>query len=183
MKYDNEEAAAGLFTLILVFLLSSVMFVVIGFGIDRFTLMSSTMFSGTAASQMRFDTVGLMITAFRLEPIILLVAIGINYWIAETRQYSGMADVSTMVIAAVEMISMTLVLIAFTLFGGFGLDVVIGYVNNATMMGTPDLAMFAAVQYIAPAFYGIMFLVLVGVVIQFIMTCVQTVDYSQTMYQ
>jgi hypothetical protein len=57
MKYDNEVAAAGLFTLILVFLLSSVMFVVIGFGIDRFTLMASSMFTGTAASQLRFDTV------------------------------------------------------------------------------------------------------------------------------
>lgn len=181
MKHDNEEAAAGLFTLVLVFLLSSILFVVIGFGIDKFTAMSSVMFSGAAASQMRFETVKYMLTVFRIEPFILLLGIGINYWIVEMRQYTGMADVQTMVIAAVEMITMTLILIAFTLFGGSGIDMMTNWVNNFPVTN-PDLSLFMAVQYIAPLFYGIMFLVLIGVLVQFIMTCVQTVDYTQTGY-
>jgi len=180
MKHDNEEGVAGLFTLVLVFLLASLMFIIIGFGIDRFTLISQTMFAGTAASQMRFDTINIMITAFRLEPFILLIAIGINYWIGEMRQYTGMADVGTMIIACVEMITMTLILIAFTLFGGFALDTVVGYVNKAQLLGSPDLDLFIAVQYITPVFCGIMFLILVGIIIQFIMTCVKTSDYTQT---
>jgi len=181
MKHYNDDAAAGIFTLIAVFLLASVLFIVIGYGIDRFTLMSSAMFSGTAASQMRFDTVNIMVAAFRVEPFILLMAIGANYWIGEMRQQTGMADVGTMIMAAVEMITMTLILIAFTLFGGYGLDSVVRFANNFTVVN-PDLSMFSAVQYLAPLFYGVMFLILVGVIIQFIMTCVKTVDYSQMAY-
>ena len=181
MKHDNDEAAVGIFTLVLVFLLASVLFIVIGYGIDRFTLLSSAMFTGTAATQMRFDTVGIMIAAFRVEPFILLIGIGMNYWLAEMRQQTGMADVGTMIMAAVEMITMTLILIAFTLFGGYGIDMVVNFANNYAV-ATPDLSLFMAVQYISPMFYGIMFLILVGVIVQFIMTCYKSVDYSQMAY-
>lgn len=180
MKFDNdsEEAAAGVFTYVLLFFMAAILFIIIGFGIDRFTLISSTMFYNAPASQMRFDVVNLMLLAFRAEPVILFVCIGINYWVCELRQYSGMVDVGTMVLATVEMITMTLIVVAFTLFGGYGLDTLVNFVNNFTVVN-PDLSLFAAVQYIAPVFYGCMFLILLGVVIQFIMTCVQTVDYSQ----
>jgi hypothetical protein len=181
MKHDNEEAASGIFTLVLIFLLASVLFIVIGYGIDRFTLISSTMFSGSAATQLRFDTVNIMVAAFRVEPFILLIAAGMNYWMQEMRQYTGMADVGTMIMATVEMITMTMVAIAFTLFGGYGLDTVINFVNNYTF-ANPDLSLFAAVQYLAPMFYGIMFLILIGIIIQFIITCIQTTDYSQMTY-
>jgi hypothetical protein len=178
MKYSNDDAAAGIFTLILVFLVASLMFVLMGYGIDRFTLLSSTMFSGTAASQMRFDTVGLMLTTFRAEPFILLIAIGYNYWVSEMRQFSGMADVGTMIVAAVEMVTMTLVIIAFTLFGGYAMDTMVNFINNFAV-ANPDLSLFEAVQYIAPAFYGIMYLIIIAIIVQFVMTCVQTVDYQQ----
>jgi hypothetical protein len=179
MKYSNDEAAAGIFTLVVVFLLASLMFILIGFGIDRFTLMAERMFTNAPASQMRFDVVNLMLLVFRLEPIILLICVGINYLVAEMRQNTGMADVSTMIIGAAEMIIMTLVLIAFALFGGSAVDSVVQFVNNFTVV-SPDLEQFGAVQYIAPVFYGVMFLALLGVMVQFVMLCVQTVDYSQT---
>jgi hypothetical protein len=179
MKHSNDDAAAGIFTLIVVFLLASLMFILIGFGIDKFTLMAERMFTDTPASQMRFDVVNLQLLVFRLEPIILLICIGINYLVAEMRQNTGMADVSTMVRGAAEMIIMTLVLVAFTLFGGSAVDSVVQWVNNFPVI-SPDLELFGAVQYIAPVFYGIMFLALLGVVVQFVMLCVQTVDYSQT---
>lgn len=179
MKYSNDEAAAGIFTLIVVFLLASLMFILIGFGIDRFTLMSERMFTGSPVSQMRFDVVNLMLLVFRLEPIILLILIGINYLVAEMRQNTGMADVSTMIVGAAEMIIMTLVLIAFTLFGGSAVDAVVQFVNNYTV-ASPDLELYGAIQYIAPVFYGVMFLALLGVLVQFVMLCVQTVDFSQS---
>jgi len=174
---NNDDAAAGIFTFVVLFFLSAVLFTLVGFGVDRFTLISSTMFAGTPASQMRFDTVNLMLLAFRMEPIILFFAIGINYWVTELRQYSGMADVGTMIIAAVEMITMTLVLVAFALFGGYGLDTLVHVMNNF-VIDNPDLSLFAAVQYISPLFYGVMLLILIGVIVQFVMTCVRTVDYT-----
>ena len=181
MKYSDEDAAAGIFTLILVFLLASIMFIVIGYGIDRFTLLASSMFTNSVASQARFDTVNYMLLVFRAEPFILLFGIGYNYWVSEMRQFTGMADVGTMIVAATEMITMTLVLIAFTLFGGYGMDTVVNFVNNYAF-ANPDVSLFAAVQYIAPMFYGAMFLILIGVLVQFIMTCVRTVDYTQQGY-
>lgn len=175
--FCNDDAAAGLFTFVTLFFLAAFLFLLIGFGVDRFTLISSTMFYGSHASQMRFDVVNLELLAFRAEPIILLLSLGINYWVGELRQFSGMVDIGTMIIATVEMITMTLIIVAFTLFGGYGLDTLIDFVNNFTV-ANPDLALFAAVQYIAPVFYGAMMLILFGVILQFIMTCVKTVDYS-----
>lgn len=178
---NSEDAAAGVFTYVLLFFMAALLFIVIGFGIDRFTLIASTMFYNLPASQMRFDVVNLMLLVFRAEPVILFVCIGINYWVCELRQFSGMVDVGTMILAVVEMITLTLVVVAFTLFGGYGLDTLVNFVNNFTVLN-PDLSLFAAVQYIAPVFYGTMFLILLGVVIQFVMTCVQTVDFSQYQY-
>lgn len=175
---NNDDAAAGVFTFVLIFFLAAILFIAVGFGIDRFTVVAAKMFVGSAAAQMRFDVVNLQLLAFRIEPFILLLGLGINYWVSEMRQFSGMADVGTMIVAAVEMITMTLVLTAFTLFGGFGLDTLVNVVNNFTIIN-PDLDMFAAVQYISPVFYGAMLIILIGVIVQFLMTCVQTVDYQR----
>lgn len=177
-RYDNDIAVAGIFTFVLLFLLSALIFLFIGYGIDRITAIAAKMFISTAAaSQLRYDTVNLMLLAFRAEPIILFISIGINLITNELRVQSGMADVGTMIIASVEMITMTLIIIVFTLFGGYGLDQVTGFVNHQ-IVTNPDLDLFAAVQYIAPGFYGIMFLILCGIVVQFVMTCVKTVDYT-----
>jgi hypothetical protein len=175
-SHSHENAAAGLFTFAALFFLGAMMFLLIGFGIDKFTVMSSAMFTGTHASQMRFDVVNIEMMAFRAEPIIFLIALGVNYWVGELRQFSGMVDIGAMVVATVEMITMTLIIIAFTLFGGYGLDSLMDFVNNFTIIN-PDLSLFMAVQYIAPVFYGVMFLILFGVIVQFVMTCVKTVDY------
>lgn len=178
-NYDNEMAAAGIFTFVLVFFLAAILFVLIGFGIDRVTLIAARMFDGTPASQLRFDVVNLQLLAFRIEPFLLLIGLGFNYWVGEMRQYSGMADVSTMIFASAEMITITFVVIVLTLFGGFGIDTVVNFVNHMIVIN-PDLDLFLAVQYIAPVFYGIMLLVIVGVIAQFFMTCVQVVDYTQS---
>jgi len=182
--YTNDAGAAGVFTYVLLFLLSAILFLMIGYGVDRMILMSLNLFSsGNFMSQFRFDTVNLMLMAFRIEPLIMLLGITINFWVSEGRLNSGMADTGTMIIASTEMIVMTLILIMFTLYGGFGLDSLV-YLINHTVTPNPDLSMFGAVQYISPIFYGIMLLILIGVIVQFLMTCVQTVDYGnyQTTY-
>lgn len=181
-RQSSDSGAAGIFTFVLCFFLAGILFFVIGFGVDKFTLISSNMFvSGDGYSQLRFDTVNTMLLAFRIEPFILLLGLGLNYWVTEMRQFSAMADVGTMIIGTVELITMTLILIAFTLFGGFGLDTVVNFVNHYPIAGY-DVSLFSAVQYICPTFYGIMFLILVSIIVQFLMTCVSTVDYSQYQY-
>lgn len=179
MKFDNETAAAGIFILVVTFFLAALLFILIGFGIDRITLMSARMFDGTAAAQLRFDVVNLQLMAFRVEPFILFIGLGFNHWVGEMRQYTGMADVGTMFYAAAEMIIITLTIIVLTLYGGFGIDTVVNFVNH-WVIANPDLDMFLAVQYIDPVFYGITVLAIVGVIAQFLMTCVQTVDYSSS---
>jgi hypothetical protein len=136
------------------------------------------MYTGVGESQLRFDTFNVMIMAFRIEPIIMLVSIGVNYWVSTLRINNSMADTGTMIIAAAEMITMTFILIVFELFGGSALDNLVNFINKFPV-ANPDVSLYVAVQYINVCFYGIMFLIMVGVIVQFCMVCVKTVDYNQ----
>jgi hypothetical protein len=73
---------------------------------------------------------------------------------------------------------LTVVMITFTLFGGAGIDLIMSTANAQQILGATS-ELYSAIQYTAPVFYGFMLLILLGIVIQFIVTCVQTVDYSQ----
>jgi hypothetical protein len=176
-SHTNEDAAAGIFTFVLLFFLCGILFIVVGFGVDKITALASTMYTGINESQLRFETANWMLLVFRAEPLIFLILIGYNFWVSEMRQNSGMADTGTMIIAVAEVITMTFIIIMFTLFGGSALDTVVQFVNTFPVTN-PDISLYSAVQYISVCFYGIMFLVLVGILAQFGMTCVRTVDYN-----
>ena len=148
-RYDNEEAAASLFTFVLLFFLCAILFIMVGFGVDKITAISSSMFTGIGDSQLRYETANVMLLAFRVEPIIMLFGLMINNWVSTLRVNTGMADTGTMIIAGAEMITMTLIMVVFTLFGGYALDNLVNFINKFTV-ANPDLGMYAAVQYITP---------------------------------
>lgn len=175
---DNEEASAGgLLTLVTVFLLAGILFLLIGFAVDKIIMVALRLFSSTGSAQMRYDIVNLMVLVFRAEPFILLIGLGINHWVNALREYSGAVSLGALLGGAVEMIILTVVMITLTLFGGAGVDLIIRAADTLLTSGaTPEL--YSAVQYAAPVFYGFMFLILLGIVIQFFVLCVQTVDYS-----
>lgn len=176
--YPNDDASvAGVFTLISVFLLSGILFVLIGYGVDKVIFANTSIFgSGIAFSQMRFDTVNLQVMIFRAEPVILLVGLGINYWINALRQFTGAISLGVLLTGAIEMIFETLILIALTMYGGLGLDMVMQTINAWEVTGASEL--YAAVQYTGPIFYGIMFLLSIAAVVLFFILCIQTVDYT-----
>lgn len=177
--YTNEDASvAGVFTLVSIFLLAGALFVLIGYGVDKVILANTSLFgAGVAFSQMRFDAVNLQVMVFRAEPVVLLLGLGINYWINALRQSSGVLSLGSLLVGAIEMIFETLIIIALTLYGGLGLDMVIQAVNTWKVTGAAEL--YAAVQYTGAIFYGIMFLLLVAAVVLFFLQCIQTVDYTQ----
>lgn len=180
-RYDNEEAAGAVLSIVATFILSAILFLIIGYGVDRVIQLSIAM-QGMPSSQMRYDVIRIMLTTFRFEPIIILVGVGINAWVASTRTLSGEVDLSNMLLGASEMIILTLVLIALTMFGGLGLEYVINIVNTSPILSSGNMLLYSAVQYIAPVFYGLVFLGLVGAIIQYILLCVQVVDFGQQMY-
>jgi hypothetical protein len=177
-KEDSESGAGGIITLIFCFILAGVLFVVIGFGIDRLTVLAARLFLNTAASQMRFDVFAIQLMIFRVEPFILLFGIGINYWINQIRVVSGVVELGTLLMGAGEMIILTIVLMMFNLFGGMALDFVIQFVNTWQFSVAGDMTL--VIQYLGVIFYGFMFLLTIAVVVQFIVLCVQTVDYTGT---
>ena len=176
-RHRNEDAAAGVFTYVLLVFLCGILFLVIGFGIDKVTALASTMYTGVGESELRFSTVNWMLLVWRVEPLLVLILVGFNYWVSELRTNSNMADTGTMIIAAAEVVTMTFIIIMLTLFCGGALDTVVNFVNTFPI-SSPDTSLYAAVQYISVTYYGVMFLVLLGVIVQFAMTCVQTVDYN-----
>jgi|WetSurMetagenome_2_1015567.scaffolds.fasta_scaffold01641_8 hypothetical protein len=178
MKYDSEAAAGGLISLIFTFLLAGVLFVVMGFGVDRMTLLVSKMYTDIAAAQMRFDVFSYQLMIFRLEPIILLLGVGINYWVNQIRNQSGSVMLGTLLMGAGEMIILTIVLMMFTLFGGGAMDFVVNFVNTWQFPVIQDMNF--VIQYLGVVYYAFMFLLTVAVVAQFIVLCFQTIDYAGT---
>jgi len=177
---DNSIAAGSTITMISVFLLSCVLFILIGFGIDKVIMASLNFQSILASSQMRYDVIKVMLMAFEFEPFIILFGAVVNVWVVSSRSQSGESDLSGMLVAASEMLLLTLGVVALTTFGGLAIESVIGVMNNLVLTTTTQPGLYSAVVYIAPVFYGLCVLGLFGVIIQFIMTCVQTVDYSQS---
>jgi len=178
MQTDNESAAGGIITLLFCFVLAGALFVLMGFGIDRLTLLTSKMFVDVSAAQMRYDVFAIQLMIFRSEPFIMLLGIGINYWINQTRVVSGIVELGTLLMGAGEMIILTLVLMMFNLFGGFAIDTVVSLVNGWQFVVIED-SMYV-IQYLGVIFYGFMFLLTIAVVVQFIVLCVQTIDYTGT---
>lgn len=174
----NDDAAGGIITLIFAFLLAGVLFVIISFSIDRFTLLANRVFLGAAANQLRFDIFAIQLAIFRAEPFILLMGIGINYWVNQIRMVSGAVELGTILLGAGEMIVLTVVLMMFNLFGGSAIDFVQQFINGWNFMVLED--MYFVIQYLGTVFYAFMFLLTVAVVAQFIVLCVQTVDYAGT---
>jgi len=179
-RYDNEEAAGATITLIAVFFLSCILFILIGYGIDKIVAVSIATATIIPATQMRYDTIGVMLMIFRFEPFVILIGAGVNTWVVSTRSQSGEVDLGGMLGGAAEMILLTLGMIALTMFGGAAIEAVANTTNNIPAMIVPQLELYSAVIYIGPAFYGLCFLGLCGAVIQFVLLCVQTVDYSQS---
>lgn len=174
----NDEAAGALIGLTLLFLLCGIMFVVVGFGIDRITLAASSSVLGDAAAQLRFDVLNIQLLIFRLEPFIVLLGGGINYWINRNRQMSGEVDVGSTLIAGAEMILVTLVLVVLNMFGGGALDTVTKTVDAWNFVPIADH--YTLIQYLPNAFYGIVMLLTVAVVAAFVISMFKVVDYSNT---
>jgi len=176
---DSEDGSAGgLITLVLVIILAGIMYLLVGGAIDKIIMVGLKLFSGSGASQMRYDTINLLLLVFRAEPLVVLLGVGINHWVNALREYSGGVSLSGMAIAVIEMMIGTVIMVAITLFGGAAIDLVIASSNGMTIMGAnPEL--YSAVQYTGPIFYGFCLLITIGLVIQFVITCVSVADYSQ----
>lgn len=175
---DNSMAAGATLTIVSVFLLSCLLFVLIGYGVDKIIALSLNFQSIFPATQMRYDTVKILLMAFEFEPFIILIGAGINVWASSTRTTSGESDLSGIAGAAAEMILLTLGVIALTMFGGAAIESVIYTMNNIVQVASPEPGLYAAVIFIAPVFYGLCILGLFGAIIQYIISCVQVVDYS-----
>jgi hypothetical protein len=76
------------------------------------------------------------------------------------------------------MVLLTLGMIALVMFGGMALESVINVINNVPFVVTSQIELYSAIIYIGPVFYGLCVLGLLGAVIQYLMLCVQTVDYG-----
>jgi hypothetical protein len=180
MKFQSDDAAGAVISLVFVFLLSAVLFVVIGYGVDKIVAALIALKS-MPSTQMRYNVLIAMLTTFRFEPVVILVGAGLNSWVASLRTLSGEIDLSSMMLAASELIILTMALIALTMFGGLGLESVVNVVNHNPILSAGNLMLFSAVQYIPNVVYGMCFLGLIGAIVQFILTCVQVVDYQQSM--
>jgi hypothetical protein len=174
----NDVAAGATLTLVAVFLLSCVLFIFIGYGVDKIIAMSIAMQGNLPATQMRYDTIKILVMTFRFEPALILIGCGINTWVASTRTESGEVDLAQMLTQSSEMLFLTLGVIALTMFGGAALESIIYTMNNIPIIGTTQNGLYSAVIYIVPIFYGLCFLGLCGAIIQFVIQCVQTIDYS-----
>lgn len=179
-RHDNEEAAGATLTLVSVFLLSCVLFILIGYGVDKIVAISIATQSIMPATQMRYDVIRLMLLVFRFEPLILLLGGGINVWVVSTKAMGGWAesDLAQMGIGAAELILLTLGMIALVMFGGGALETVVNVVNNVPFVSGENAELYSAVIYVGVLFYGLCFLGLVGAVVQYLILCVRSVDYG-----
>jgi hypothetical protein len=115
---------------------------------------------------------------FRIEPLILLVGAGLNYWITEARQMSGITDLSGMLTSALEMILGTFVLMLLCFFGGGALDLIVGALEGWNFVPIADT--YTIVQFLTPVYYSFMTLTIISLIALFLMKCVQITDYAST---
>ena len=173
----NDEAAGGILALTFVFLLSAIMFIIMGYGVDRLTMLAQNVMT-TNVNQMRYDMLNAQLILFRLEPLILLVAAGINYWVTESRQMSGITDLSGMLMSAVEMVLGTFTLMLLSFFGGGALDMIQGIMEGWAF--TPIGDSYMVIQFLGSAFYSLVTLMIVSIIALFVIRSVQIVDYAIT---
>jgi hypothetical protein len=176
MNYKNDQAAAGIIALIFVFLLAGILLIITSFGVDRITLLSSKMFVDVAAAQMRYDVFSLQLMIWRLLPIIILLSTGISYWIVQTRTGTGYVDIGGTLMSSAELIIVLFLLMVFDLFGGAGLDAVVGVTNLTVLPVLSDLT--TVIQYLGVTFYAMMFLLSVAAVAMFVIQQFKVIDYG-----
>lgn len=178
-KHNNEDAvAAGIITIVFVFLLAGILFIANGYAIDMLTkIINTTVFSAAAASQARYDTVNMMAMVVRFEPIVVLLGLGLNHIVNSTREFSDTAPLSTLAMGAAELIFSSVFLIGVALFGGYGLDKVVSTMTTLNF-GASGMGLYDIVQYLPGLVYGFLFLALVGANVLFILQCVGIVDYA-----
>lgn len=172
---NNENASGALFALTATFLFCGLAYIVIGYGIDE-VIRSFIASGGMPVSQMRHDTVNTLLLILQFEPFIMLIGMGIATWVSALKKQSGDVPVGKLIAAAGETILASLIVIALTAFGGEAIEFVINALDGLALPGSQSPVLYAVTQYIAPLFYGMMVLALVGAVIQFLLVCVQDVD-------
>lgn len=182
-KHSNDNASAsGIVTIVAVFLLAGILLIANGFAADKILdVANSNSLAGSSATQLRYDVINLMVAVFRFLPILILISLGINRMIAANREFSEVAPLSTLSIGVAEMIFLNIVILAMTIFGGFGIDTVVN-VMTSTALGA-DSNLYEIIQFAPNIFYGCMFLACIGVCIQFVLECVQVSDHSNSFTQ
>lgn len=181
MRISNHDdaSAGGLLTLVAVFIAAGLFFVINGYGIDKLTAMVQAAYISMPVTQFRYDIVNYEIMVFRIEPIILLFGIGINHIVVSMREYSGIVSMGDIIWGAAQMITGTLFIIAITLYCGAGLDTLMYTVTGMNFNGSVPVGdLYGAVQYVGPVIYGFLLIICMGLVINFLVLCVQVVDYS-----
>lgn len=183
MNHSNDNGSAGgIFTLVAIFLLAGMVFVINGYALDKLTAVANGgMFAAVSATQMRYDVFNLMVMVFRFQPILVLISLGLNRLLSANMQFSEQTPLSSLTYGVVEMIFLTIVIMAFTMFGGTAIDAVVSTVTSIGM-GDPSIG-YELIQFIPSIFYGMMFLALVGICIQFVLECVQVADHSNSFTQ
>lgn len=187
-KYmDNEEASAGgIFALVSIFLLAGFIFVVNGFVLDQLTgVANSGMFENVAASQLRYDVFNLMVMVFRFQPIMVLLALGLNQLMSSNMQFSEMTPLSKLAFGVIELEFITVIMMAVAMYGGYGLDAIVSTVSLMGLgtTGTVGTTGYTLIQYIPNVFYGVMILIIIGATIQFVLECVQVSDHTNSFTQ
>lgn len=187
-KYmDNEEASAGgIFALVSIFLLAGFIFVVNGFVLDQLTgVANSGMFENVAASQLRYDVFNLMVMVFRFQPIMVLLALGLNQLMSSNMQFSEMTPLSKLAFGVIELEFITVIMMAVAMYGGYGLDTIVSSVSALGLgaTGTMGTTGYTLIQYIPNVFYGVMILIIIGATIQFVLECVQVSDHTNSFTQ
>jgi len=184
---DNEEASAGgIFALVSIFLLAGFIFVVNGFVLDQLTgIANSGIFAGVAASQLRYDVFNLMVMVFRFQPILVLLALGLNQLMSSNMQFSEMTPLSKLAFGVIELEFITVIIMAVAMYAGYGLDTVVSTVSNMGLgtTGTVGTTGYTLIQYIPNVFYGVMILIVIGATIQFMLECVQVSDHTNSFTQ
>jgi len=181
MKHSNDNGAAAIFGFVLIFLLSGLIFLCVGYGVDKLTMVAASQYTGIE-SNLKVTTFNYMLLVFRAMPIITLITIGISYWVACLRTENSVSEIGTMIVASVEMISLSFVLMAFELYGGLAIDSMAQFASTFPVTN-PDLSLYQAAQYIGPVFYGLIFIIMISLVVNFVMTAVRVVDFSNYNYR
>jgi hypothetical protein len=173
---NNESAASGVFAMVAAFLFFGIMAIALGAGYDRIVQITIGT-AGGAVSQMRMDTLNTILLIMQFEPFVFFIGAGISTWVNANRSSSGDVPVGKLIFAGGETMVLTLLIMAFTSFGGMAIEAI----TDGTMAFSsvnPDIALFGAVQYVLPLFYGIMVIATIGLVIQYLIVCVQDVEYT-----